>query len=136
MRAARTAIDREIDVAAMTGVQLPDNAVAVEQRPRLQEWRQRQLGGSLEDLASLALRQFVDPHDLDREIVLTAAPQRLLHDDLRRLVEIGGMRLPADRGRDETGADMLINAICGEQENIPPFDLKRLIVDFDLRIDP
>ncbi len=127
-------IDREIDVASAAGVQFPDDSVAVEHHPRVQQRRQRQFGRWPENLAGLAIRQFVDADDLDGEVVRAALPVGLLDDRLCGLVQIVGVVI--DRLGDKTVADMFVSAVGREQEDVAFFDLDRLVVDFDLGIDP
>ncbi len=45
-------------------------------------------------------------------------------------------RIVVDRLGGEAGADMFVNAVGSQQKDIAFFNLKRLIVDFNLRIDP
>ena len=60
--------------------------------------------------------------------------RRFIDDQLCRLVEI--RQIAADRSGDEARADVFVDAVGGEQEDIAFFQRNRLIVDFDLRIDP
>ena len=76
----------------------------------------------------------VDADDLDREIVLAALPIGLLDDERSPRAS----RLPAwslIAAATKRVADMLIDAVGRQQEDVAFFDLERLVVDFDLRID-
>ncbi len=126
-------VDAEIDVAPTAAVDFPDDAVAVEQHPRLQQRRQRQLQGLSEHVARFAVRQDIDAHDLNCDVVVAAPREGLIGDGLGRGVEIAGVA--ADGSGDEPVIDMFIGAVGHQQENVAGFGRHGLVVDFDLRID-
>ncbi len=119
-------------MAAVTAVKLADDPVAVEHHPRLQERRQRQVRRLLEHLAGLAVRQFVDPGDLDGEVVDAPPIVGLPNDRLRGAVQILGV--VGNRGSDGTGIDMLANAVGRLHQHVALLELDRPIVDLDLGV--
>ena len=68
-------IDREIDMAAVACVDFPDDPVAIEHRPRIEQRRQRQLVGLREHLVCPGIGHLVDPDQLEREVVVAATRQ-------------------------------------------------------------
>jgi hypothetical protein len=125
-------VDGEIDVAAAGPVQLADDPVAIENRPRLQQRRQRQFMRLREHFAGGAVGHLIDTDDLDGEIVLAAEIERHLDDVLRGQVEIS--RAVLDRSCNDAVADMLINAVGDQHEGVALLDPERQMVDFDLRV--
>ena len=125
-------VDRKIDVAAAGAVQFADDPVAVEHRPRLQQWRQRQFARLPEHFAGRAVGQFVDADDLDGQVVPAAESEGQLDDGLGGLVQIVGAIL--DRPCHRAVADMLVDTVGHQQESVAPLDLERQIIDLDLRI--
>ena len=115
-------------------MQLANNSVAIEQHPRFQQRRQRQFGSLPVDFVDLALRQFIDPYDLDGEIVRAVAVERFGDDQPGGLVEV--FAVAVDGIGDESRTGMFINAVGCQNEYVALFDVNGLVVDFDLRVHP
>ncbi len=125
-------IDGKVDVAATAAVQLADDPVALENRPRFQERWRRQVGRLIENLAGLAVRQFVDPDDLDGEVVRAAPIVGFLDDRPCGAVQV--LRMIVDRGGNRPGADMVADAISHLDEDVAFFEMDHPVVDLDLGI--
>ena len=119
-------------MAAAGAVQLADDPIAVENRPRLQQRRQRQFMRLREHFAGDAVGQPVDAHDLDREIVRAAGVEGLIDNRLRGRFEIAAAFV--HRLCHAAGAEMLVDAVGREHENVARLEPQHLVVDLDLRI--
>ena len=114
-------------------MQLSDNPISVEHRPRLKQRRQRQFMRMPEHFTGFAIRQVIDPDDLDREVVEAAALKCVVDDEFCCPVQV--VRILVYRTRDEARHGVLVNPVSCQQEEIALLNLQSLIVDLDLRID-
>ncbi|MNZ48412.1 hypothetical protein D3C78_661580 [compost metagenome] len=126
-------IHGQVDVAAAAGVHFPDDPVAIEAHPRIQQRRQRQFAQLLLQFVGVLAGQAVDPDDLHGEVVRAALGVGFLGDELRRGIEVVGMGI--DRGDDERVAGMFVDAIGGEEKRVAAFQRKRPVIDFQMWID-
>lgn len=111
---------------------LPDDPVAIEDCARFGKGRDRQFERLVEDVGRGAIGQLVDAEDLNGDIVIAAAAIGFPDDGLRGLIKI--MRVLIECARDKAMVDELVSAVRRQQEDVALSDLKRLVVDFDLRV--
>src|SRR5947207_14969602 len=114
-------------------MQLSDNPISVEHRPRLKQRRQRQFMRMPEHFTGFAIRQLIDPDDLDREVVDAAALKGVVDDEFCSPVQV--VRILAYRTGDEARGGVLVNPVGRQQKEVALLNLERQIVDFALRIN-
>ena len=111
-------VDGQIDVAAAAAMDFPDDPVAVEHHPRLQQRRQRQFGTSDRRSRRLARRGTASMRTIwTVRLSVTAAPVGLLDDRLRRRVQIA-RRCSSIALGDEARADIFIDAVGRQQKDV------------------
>ena len=120
-------------MAPAAAVDLPHDPVAVQHRSGLRQRRAWQLRRLPDDLAALGIRQRIDSHDLDRQIVGAALALGFCDDRSCRAIQVA--RIFLDCLGDKSTADMLVNAVGRKQEKVTLFDRDGTIVDLDLGID-
>lgn len=123
----------QVDMASAAAVQFPDDLVAVEDRPRLEKRRKRQLGQLPVDRAGTRIRQRINPDHLAGQIVLAASLQRFFDDEPGSPVEIVPAAL--DRRQYELRSDMFVDAIRGKQEDVSFFQVDRTVIDLEMSVD-
>ncbi len=132
-RGAAVFVDGQMHMAAAADMQLANDAVAIELQARLQQWRQRQFAELPLHVVDGLLRQAVDAHQLCGEVVVAAVSQCLPDNPSRGQVEVVAML--GNELRHIPRADVLVDAIGDEQEQIADRQRQGAVVDLQVPVD-
>ena len=100
---------------------------------RFQQRRAWQLRRMPDDFAAFAVRQIVDPDDLDGQIVRAALSVRLVDDGSGGAVQVTCTAI--DRFGDKAATDVLVDTVGRQQKDVAFFDRERPVIDLDLRVN-
>ena len=117
-------------MAAVAGVQLAHDLVALELLACRQHRWQAQLGALVLHLAGVGRGHAVDGDDLYRAVVRAAVLQGLLHDAACSGVQVGGMR--GNGLHDGTGRHVLVHAVGAQHKHVARVHRQTAVIDLGL----
>ena len=123
----------EMNVAAAAAVDRAQDLEAVEHHPRLQHRRQRQLGGVTMDLDRLGIRQRVDAHQLQGQVVVAAGLEGGVDDGRGQSVQI--RFVAAQQLGELLWFEGFVDPVGGQHEQVIHLDRQHVVVEIQVTID-